>query len=89
MRTTHTHLVMGQVNRCALYILLVIGGGIQVRTETTTLYIFRSLDERHFVEAYTAAILLGSFSVMIVLIAEAVKRREEKRQSSEEALERV
>jgi len=69
--------------------VLVIGGGIQGRTETTTMYIFRSLDERHFVEAYSAAILLGSFSVMIVLIADWVKRREEKRQSQGEVVERV
>jgi sulfate transport system permease protein len=65
--------------------VLVIGGGIQGRTETTTMYIFRSLDERHFVEAYSAAILLGSFSVMIVLIADAVNRREERRKSRDEA----
>ena len=69
--------------------VLVIGGGIQGRTETTTMYIFRSLDERHFVEAYIAAILLGSFSVMIVLIADGFKRREEKRKSREEAEERM
>jgi len=69
--------------------VLVIGGGIQGRTETTTMYIFRSLDERHFVEAYSAAILLGSFSVMIVLIADSIKRREEKHQSQEETVERL
>jgi sulfate transport system permease protein len=69
--------------------VLVIGGGIQGRTETTTMYIFRSLDERHFVEAYSAAILLGSFSVMIVLIADEVKRREERRRSREEIEERI
>ena len=69
--------------------VLVIGGGIQGRTETTTMYIFRSLDERHFVEAYSAAILLGSFSVMIVLIADEVKRREERRKLREQVEERI
>jgi sulfate transport system permease protein len=69
--------------------VLVIGGGIQGRTETATMYIFRSLDERHFVEAYSAAILLGSFSVMIVLIADAVRRREEKRKFHEGVEERI
>lgn len=69
--------------------VLVIGGGIQGRTETTTMYIFRSLDERHFVEAYSAAILLGSLSVMIVLIADEIRRREEKRKSREEVEERI
>jgi sulfate transport system permease protein len=67
--------------------VLVIGGGIQGRTETTTMYIFRSLDERHFVEAYSAAIMLGAFSVLIVLTADEVKRREEKRKSREGAEE--
>lgn len=69
--------------------VLVIGGGIQGRTETATMFIFRSLDERYFVEAYSAAILLGSFSVMIVLIADAVKHREERRKSREELEERI
>jgi hypothetical protein len=53
------------------------------------MFIFRSLDERHFIEAYSAAILLGSFSVLIVLIADEVKRREEKRKSHEGAEERI
>jgi sulfate transport system permease protein len=69
--------------------VLVIGGGIQGRTETATMFIFRSLDERHFIEAYSAAILLGSFSVLIVLIADEVKRREERRKSREEVEERI
>jgi sulfate transport system permease protein len=69
--------------------VLVIGGGIQGRTETATMFIFRSLDERHFVEAYSAAILLGSFSVLIVLIADEVKRRDERRKSREEVEERI
>ena len=69
--------------------VLVIGGGIQGRTETTTMYIFRALDERYYVEAYSAAILLGAFSVLIVVIADEVKRREEKRKSREGAEERI
>ena len=59
--------------------VLVIGGGVQGRTETTTLYIFRSLEERRLIEAYTASILLGSFSVLIVFLADALKRRQKKR----------
>jgi len=69
--------------------VLVIGGGIQGRTETATMYIFRSLDERYYVEAYSAAIMLGSFSVMIVLIADWVKRREERQRLREEIEERI
>ena len=57
--------------------VLVIGGGVQGRTETTTLYIFRALDERQYVEAYTAAILLGLFSISIVYIADWLRHRSE------------
>jgi sulfate transport system permease protein len=56
--------------------VLVIGGGVQGRTETTTLYIFRSLEERRLIEAYSASILLGSFSVIIVYLADALKRHQ-------------
>ena len=42
--------------------VLVIGGGIQGRTETATLYIYRALDERQYVGAYSAALALGVFS---------------------------
>jgi len=54
--------------------ILVIGGGIQGRTETTSLFIFRSLEERRFIDAYTASILLGFFSVLIVSLADWFKR---------------
>lgn len=53
--------------------VLVIGGGIQGRTETATLFIFRCLEERQFVEAYTAAMLLGLLSVSVVTVAEQIK----------------
>ena len=61
--------------------VLVIGGGVQGRTETTTLYIFRTLDERQYTDAYTAAILLGLFSVLIVSLADWLKRSQEKRKA--------
>jgi sulfate transport system permease protein len=55
--------------------VLVIGGGVQGRTETATLYIFRCLEERQFVQAYTTSILLGTLSVGIVLLAEKLKKQ--------------
>lgn len=55
--------------------VLVIGGGVQGRTATTTLYIFHALEERQYVEAYTAAILLGLGSVLIVSLADWVRHR--------------
>jgi len=55
--------------------VLVIGGGIQGRTETATLFIFRCLEERQVTEAYLAAICLGAFSVFIVSFADRLKSR--------------
>jgi sulfate/thiosulfate transport system permease protein len=60
--------------------VLVIGGGIQGRTETATLYIYRALDERQYVAAYSAALALGLFSLLLVLGTELLRRREENRQ---------
>lgn len=47
--------------------VLVIGGGVQGRTETTTLFIYRALDERQYIGAYTASLALGLFSLILVL----------------------
>lgn len=55
--------------------VLVIGGGVQGRTATTTLYIFHALEERQYVEAYTAAILLGIGSIFIVSFADWIRHR--------------
>ena len=55
--------------------VLVIGGGVQGRTETVTLYIFRALDERQYVGAYSAALVLGICSLLLVLGADLVRRK--------------
>jgi len=59
--------------------VLVVGGGVQGSTETATLFIFRQLEERRYIEAYSAALLLGLFSVVIVSVAECLKRSHEKK----------
>ena len=69
--------------------VLVIGGGVQGRTETTTLFIFRALDERRYIEAYTASILLGVFSVMIVSLTDMLKRSQKKRQEEIDLQEKL
>ena len=56
--------------------VLVVGGGIQGRTETATLYIFRALDGRQYVGAYSAALLLGLLSLILVVGTEFLRRRE-------------
>ncbi|MEX1247052.1 MAG: sulfate ABC transporter permease subunit [Anaerolineales bacterium] len=58
--------------------VLVVGGGVQGRTATTTLYIYHALEERQYVEAYTAAILLGLGSVFIVSLADWVRHRSQR-----------
>lgn len=55
--------------------VLVIGGGISGRTETATVYIFRALDDRQYTGAYSAAIVLGLFSLILVIGADLIRRR--------------
>jgi sulfate transport system permease protein len=55
--------------------VLVIGGGIQGRTETATLFIYRALDERQYVGAYSAALILGGISLALVMGTDLLKRR--------------
>jgi sulfate/thiosulfate transport system permease protein len=56
--------------------VLVIGGGIQGRTETATLFIFRSLDERMYTSAYSAALALGLLSFLLVMGTEFLRKME-------------
>jgi sulfate transport system permease protein len=55
--------------------VLVIGGGVQGRTETATLFIYRALDERQYIGAYSAALALGLFSLILVLGSDWLRRR--------------
>jgi sulfate transport system permease protein len=55
--------------------VLVIGGAVQGRTETVTLYIFRALEERQTISAYSAALLLGLFSLILVVGTDLLRRR--------------
>jgi len=54
--------------------VLVIGGGIQGRTETATLFIYRALDERQYVGAYSAALVLGLISFLLVIGTDLVRK---------------
>lgn len=56
--------------------VLVIGGGIQGRTETATLYIYRALDERQYIGAYSVALALGLISLLLVMVADRLRRKE-------------
>jgi sulfate transport system permease protein len=56
--------------------VLVIGGGVQGRTETATLFIFRGLDDRQYIGAYSAALVLGIISLIMVVGADLLRRKE-------------
>lgn len=56
--------------------VLVVGGGVSGRTETATLYIYRALDERQYIGAYSAALVLGLFSLLLVMGTDLLRRRE-------------
>jgi sulfate transport system permease protein len=58
--------------------ILVVGGGIQGRTETATLYIYRALDERQYTGAYSAALLLGLVSFLLVIGTDLIRRKEQR-----------
>lgn len=55
--------------------VLVIGGGIQGKTETATLFIYRALDERQYVGAYSAALVLGLLSLILVMGTDLFKQK--------------
>jgi sulfate/thiosulfate transport system permease protein len=54
--------------------VFVIGGAVQGKTETATLYIYRALEEREYIGAYSAALLLGLFSLILVLGSDWLRR---------------
>lgn len=54
--------------------VLVVGGGVQGRTETATVYIYRALEDRQYAGAYGAALVLGLLSLLLVIVAERLPR---------------
>lgn len=54
--------------------VLVIGGGIQGRTDTATVFIYHALEERQYIGAYSAALVLGTFSLVLVLGTDLLRR---------------
>lgn len=57
--------------------VLVVGGSVQGVTETATLFIFRSMEERLYVGAYAASLVLGVISFIILIGMETLRRRSE------------
>jgi sulfate transport system permease protein len=55
--------------------VLVVGGGVQGSTETATLFIFRALDERDYIGAYSVAVALGALSLLLVSGIDLIRHR--------------
>src|SRR5204863_10078512 len=57
--------------------VLVVSGGVRGSTETSTLFIFRSLDDRNYVGANAMAVVLAAISFLILVVIELLKKRNE------------
>ena len=57
--------------------VLVVSGGVSHFTETSTLFIFRSLDDRNYVGAYAMAVVLAAITFVILMLMESLKKRSE------------
>ena len=55
--------------------VLVIGGAAQGSLMTTTLYIYHALEERQYIGAYSAALALGLFSLILVMGSDWLRQR--------------
>ena len=55
--------------------VLVVNGGVSGLTETSTLFIFRSLDDRNYVAAYSTAALLALISFVVLVCMEIFRKR--------------
>src|SRR5918999_1880650 len=56
--------------------VMVVGGAVSGLTETSTLYIFRSLDDRQYVAGYSSALLLALISFAVLTVLEITKHKE-------------
>lgn len=57
--------------------VLVVSGGVSRLTETSTLFILRSLDDRNYVGANAIAVVLAAISFVVLMIIEFLKKRTE------------
>jgi sulfate transport system permease protein len=57
--------------------VLVVSGGVSGLTETSTLFIFRSLDDRNYIGANAMAVVLAAISFVVLMVIEFLKKRTE------------
>jgi sulfate transport system permease protein len=54
--------------------VLVVGGGVTRFTETATLYIYRSLDDRNEIGAYAMVLALAVISICLLTVMEYARK---------------
>ncbi|MFB3902026.1 MAG: sulfate ABC transporter permease [Acidobacteriota bacterium] len=59
--------------------VLVVSGGVSGMTETATLFIFRSMDDRNYAAAYSMALVLALASFGALILIELSKKRTKQR----------
>ncbi len=59
--------------------VLVVGGGVTRFTETATLYIYRSLDDRNEVGAYAMVLALAAISICLLGLMEYARKRSDEK----------
>ena len=52
----------------------VVGGGIEGKTETATMFVFRALNDRNDIGAYSMSLLLGITAIIVLLIMRLLRR---------------
>ncbi len=52
----------------------VVGGGIEGKTETATMFVFRALNDRNDIGAYSMSLLLGITAIVVLLVMRLLRR---------------
>ncbi|MBA3872067.1 MAG: sulfate ABC transporter permease subunit [Anaerolineae bacterium] len=52
----------------------VVGGGVEGKTETATMYVFRALSDRNDIGAYSMSLLLGVTAIIVLIVMRLLRR---------------
>jgi sulfate transport system permease protein len=52
----------------------VVSGGIEGQTETATMYVFRALNDRNNIGAYSMSLLLGLVAILVLVLMRLIRR---------------
>jgi sulfate transport system permease protein len=52
----------------------VVGGGLIGQTETATMYVFRALNDRNEIGAYSMSLLLGLVAILVLVLMRLIRR---------------